>query len=268
MRLFRHLTAQGPAYAALLPDGSTQTVIGDPLAGPIQLGSPVASPGKRLSPIAPTTIIGIGLNYRKHAEEGGKGVPARPMWFMKTVSSVQNPGDPIVLPTTCASHKVDYEGELAVVIGRPAKNVSKESALDYVLGYTIANDVSARDWQFELGGGQFCHGKSFDTFCPLGPVLVTTDELKDPNALRLVTRINGEVRQDWTTQDMVFDVATVVSFLSGSRTLLPGTVILTGTPHGVGYARKPPLWLQAGDVAEVEIEKIGVLSNPVVTEAI
>jgi 2-keto-4-pentenoate hydratase/2-oxohepta-3-ene-1,7-dioic acid hydratase in catechol pathway len=266
MRLIRHLTAQGPAYAALLPDGSARALVHDPFSGPLQLGASIGSPGQRLAPVSPTTIIGIGLNYRKHAEEGGKGVPSRPMWFMKTVSAIQHPGEPIILPTACASHKVDYEGELAVVIGRAAKNVSKEAALDYVLGYTIANDVSARDWQFELGGGQFCHGKSFDTFCPLGPVLVTTDELKNPNALRLVTRINGEVRQDWTTADMVFDVATVVSFLSGSRTLLPGTVILTGTPHGVGYARKPPVWLQPGDVAEVEIESIGTLSNPVVAE--
>jgi 2-keto-4-pentenoate hydratase/2-oxohepta-3-ene-1,7-dioic acid hydratase in catechol pathway len=144
--------------------------------------------------------------------------------------------------------------------------VSKENALGYVLGYTIANDVSARDWQFELGGGQFCHAKSFDTFCPLGPVLVTRDEIPNPNALRLVTRVNGEVRQDWTTQDMVFDVATLVSFLSGSRTLAPGTVILTGTPHGVGYARKPPMWLAPGDVCEIEIEKIGTLTNPVIAE--
>jgi len=267
MRLIRHLSPKGPAYAALQSDGTARAVLGDPLSGSITLGSETVQPGKRLAPVTPPTIIGIGLNYRKHAEEGGKGVPARPMWFMKPTTTVQNPGDPIVLPTFCASSKVDYEGELAVVIGRTAKNVSKESALDYVLGYTIANDVSARDWQFELGGGQFCHGKSFDTFCPLGPVLVTTDEVRNPNALRLVTRINGEVRQDWTTQDMVFDVATVVSFLSGSRTLLPGTVILTGTPHGVGYARKPPLWLAPGDVAEIEIEKIGILRNPVIAES-
>jgi len=266
MRLIRHLSATGPAYAALQPDGSARQVEGDPFSGSYRATSAVVLPGKRLAPLAPVNILGIGLNYRKHAEEGGKGVPARPMWFMKTTSAVQNPGDPIVLPTVCASHKVDYEGELAVVIGRPAKNVSRESALDYVLGYTIANDVSARDWQFELGGGQFCHGKSFDTFCPLGPELVTADEVPNPNALRLITRINGAVRQDWTTQDMVFDVPSIVSFLSGSRTLLPGTVILTGTPHGVGYARTPPLWLAPGDTAEVEIEKIGTLRNPVVAE--
>lgn len=266
MRLLRHLTPSGPAYAALQPDNSALHVEGDPLSGNFRVTQTAVTLGKRLAPITPVNIMGIGLNYRKHAEEGGKGIPARPMWFMKATTTTQNPGDPIVIPTGCPSHKVDYEGELAIIIGRAAKNVSKETALDYVLGYTIANDVSARDWQFELGGGQFCHAKSFDTFCPLGPVLVTADEIPNPNALRLVTRINGEVRQDWTTHDMVFDVPTIISFLSGSRTLLPGTVILTGTPHGVGYARKPPLWLAAGDTAEVEIERIGTLTNPVVLE--
>lgn len=266
MRLIRHLTASGPAYAALDSEGLAVEIEGDPFQGGVRLTQRRVTLGKRLAPVSPVNILGIGLNYRKHAEEGGKGVPARPMWFMKATTATQNPGDPIVLPTTCASHKVDYEGELAIVIGKAAKNVSKENALSYVLGYTIANDVSARDWQFELGGGQFCHAKSFDTFCPLGPVLVTADEIPNPNALRLITRINGAVRQDWSTQDMVFDVATLISFLSGSRTLLPGTVILTGTPHGVGYARTPPLWLAPGDTAEVEIEKIGTLVNPVISE--
>jgi 2-keto-4-pentenoate hydratase/2-oxohepta-3-ene-1,7-dioic acid hydratase in catechol pathway len=219
-----------------------------------------------LAPVVPTNIIGIGLNYRKHAEEGGKGVPARPMWFMKTSGAVQDPGGPIVIPSRNPSHEVDYEGELAVVLGRAARNVRRAEALSFVLGYTCANDVSARDWQFKLGNGQFCHGKSFDTFCPLGPVLVTPDELGDPNALRLRTLVNGEVRQDWTTSDMVFDVATLIEFLSASRTLPAGTVILTGTPHGVGYARTPPAWLRPGDTVSVEIEKIGTLTNPVVAE--
>jgi 2-keto-4-pentenoate hydratase/2-oxohepta-3-ene-1,7-dioic acid hydratase in catechol pathway len=266
MRLIRHETPSGPAYACLQPDGSLRALVGDPWRGDQLVPGDAVDAGARLAPVQPTAILGIGLNYRKHAEEGGKGVPQRPMWFMKYPASVQHPGHPIVLPTVCASHKVDYEGELAVVIGRAARNVPRDRALSHVLGYTIANDVSARDWQFELGGGQFCHGKSFDTFCPLGPELVTPDELGDPQALRLITRVNGAVRQDWTTADMVFDVATLISFLSGSRTLLPGTVILTGTPHGVGYARKPPLWLQPGDVVEVEIERIGCLRNPVVSE--
>jgi 2-keto-4-pentenoate hydratase/2-oxohepta-3-ene-1,7-dioic acid hydratase in catechol pathway len=158
---------------------------------------------------------------------------------------------------------VDYECELAVVIGRAARNVSRGEALDYVLGYTCANDVSARDWQKAGGGGQWCRGKTFDTFCPLGPVLVTPDTIRDPNALAIRTRLNGQIVQDCNTSDMIFDVPTLIAFLSGSTTLFPGTVILTGTPHGVGMARNPPVWLQDGDTVTVEIEGIGALTNPV-----
>lgn len=260
MRIIRHLTPAGPALAARLADGSFRAVSGDLATGFI-LTETVITPGKLLAPVVPTNIIGIGLNYRQHAAEGGKPVPARPMWFMKTTSALQNPGDPIALPAT--STKVDYEGELAIVIGRDARDVPTDGVAAFIAGYTIAIDVSARDWQFELGGGQFNHGKSFDTFCPLGPELVTGDEGLDPDKLRLTTRVNGEVRQDSTTADMVFDVATLVSFLSTGRTLPTGTVILTGTPSGVGYARTPPVWLRAGDVVEVEIEQLGVLRNPV-----
>ena len=152
------------------------------------------------------------------------------------------------------------------MIGRRCKNVSRADALDYVLGYTCGNDVSARDWQKEGGGSQWCRGKSFDTFCPLGPVLVTPEEIPNPNALRISTKVNGETLQDCSTADMIFDVPALIEFLSGSTTLLPGTVILTGTPHGVGMARTPPRWLQPGDTVAVEIEKIGVLTNPVVEE--
>ena len=161
------------------------------------------------------------------------------------------------------STEVDFECELAVVIGRTCKNATRASALDYVLGYTAANDVSARDWQMKWNGGQFCQGKSFDTFCPMGPVLVTRDEIPDPNKLRIRTLLNGQAMQDWNTDDMVFDVAALIEFLSGSKTLLPGTVILTGTPHGVGYARKPPVFLKAGDIVTIDIEGIGALVNPV-----
>ena len=161
---------------------------------------------------------------------------------------------------------MDYECELAIVIGRAAKNVSRKNALDFVLGYTAGNDVSARDWQKEGGGGQWCRGKTFDTFCPLGPVLVTTDEIPNPNALRIGTRVNGETLQDCSTSDMIFDIPTILEFMSASTTLLPGTVILTGTPHGVGMARIPRRWLAPGDIVEIEIEKIGVLRNPVAEE--
>jgi 2-keto-4-pentenoate hydratase/2-oxohepta-3-ene-1,7-dioic acid hydratase in catechol pathway len=158
---------------------------------------------------------------------------------------------------------VDYECELAVVIGKACKNVSKANALDYVLGYTCANDVSARDWQLKFGGGQWCRGKTFDTFAPLGPCLVLKDEIPDPNKLRIQTVLNGSVMQDWNTDDMIFDVPALIEFLSGDTTLLPGTVILTGTPHGIGAARKPPVFLKDGDVVTIEIEKIGSLTNPV-----
>jgi 2-keto-4-pentenoate hydratase/2-oxohepta-3-ene-1,7-dioic acid hydratase in catechol pathway len=171
-----------------------------------------------------------------------------------------------VLPTKLKSTQVDYECELAVIVGKPCKNATKENALDYVLGYTCGNDVSARDWQKDFGGGQWCRGKTFDTFAPLGPCLVTKDEIPNPNALKIKTVINGQTMQDWTTEDMIFDVRTLVSFLSGSTTLLPGTVIMTGTPHGVGAARKPPVFLKAGDSITIEIEKIGELTNPVIDE--
>lgn len=221
---------------------------------------------KLLAPVVPASILCIGLNYRHHAAESGAKPPERPILFMKTPNSAQNPGDAIEIPTFAASHKVDYECELAVVIGKPCKNATRETALSHVLGYTCANDVSARDWQLEWGGGQWCRGKSFDTFSPLGPCLVTTDEIPNPNALAIKTILNGETVQDWNTSDMIFDVPTLIAFLSGSNTLLPGTVILTGTPHGVGMAAKPPRWLKPGDHVVVEIEGIGRLENPVVKE--
>ena len=270
MRLIRHLTTSGPAYAALQPDGSALPLFGDPLGGPdgalTPAGAPIA-PGKLLCPVSSPNIIGIGLNYRSHAEEVGRPLPQFPMIFVKTTNALQNPGDPILLPRSQnASTEVDYEGELAVVIGRAAKNVTRERALDHVLGYTIANDVSARDWQFKWGGGQFCQGKGFDTFCPLGPVLVTADEIPDPGRLAIRTRVNGELRQQSTTADLIFDIPALIAFLSASKTLVPGTVILTGTPAGVGTAFNPPRFLQPGDTVSIEIENIGTLTNPVFAE--
>ena len=194
---------------------------------------------------------------------GGMKAPEQPILFVKGLNTVQHPGDAIQIPTALPSTEVDYECELAVVIGRACKNVTRARALDYVLGYTCANDVSARDWQIRRGGGQWCRGKFFDTFCPLGPCLVTTDEIPDPNALTLRTVLNGVTVQDWNTNDMIFDVPTLIEFLSGSTLLLPGTVILTGTPHGVGGARKPPVFLKHGDTVTIEIEKIGHLTNPI-----
>jgi 2-keto-4-pentenoate hydratase/2-oxohepta-3-ene-1,7-dioic acid hydratase in catechol pathway len=208
----------------------------------------------------------IGLNYKHHAQETNAKVPEHPILFIKGINALCHPNAPIEIPTAMASEQVDYECELAVVIGKTCKNVSYDDALDYVLGYTCGNDVSARDWQIQRGGGQWSRGKSFDTFAPLGPCLVTPDEIPDPNTLQISTRLNDDVVQDWNTSDMIFDVPALISFLSGSTTLVAGTVIFTGTPHGVGMARKPPLWLKPGDVVTVEIEKIGALTNPVENE--
>ncbi|MBV9491898.1 MAG: fumarylacetoacetate hydrolase family protein [Verrucomicrobia bacterium] len=266
MRIMRYLAQEGDVrYAVEQADGRCLELDGD-LFSNFQASTREARMVKLLAPVAARTILAIGLNYTKHAAESGSKLPERPMLFIKSQNALHNPGDPIEIPRYLRSEEVDYEAELAVVIGRDCKNVPEEKALDYVLGYTAANDVSARDWQRRLGGGQFCRGKSFDTFAPLGPVLVTKDEIPDPQALKLMCRVNGEARQNSSTADMIFNVATLVSFLSGSTTLYAGTVILTGTPEGVGMGMKPPRYLQAGDVVEVEIEKIGVLSNPVIEE--
>lgn len=266
MKIVRYLDASGQVHhGSLHADGSTTRLDGD-LFGALRDTGQAADIAKTLAPVAPTDILCIGLNYRRHAEEGGQAIPEWPVLFMKTSSAVQNPGDPIVLPTRLRSDMVDYECELAVVIGKPCKNVSKAEALGYVLGYTCANDVSARDWQLKKGGSQWCRGKTFATFAPMGPCLVTADEIPNPNTLGIKTILNGQTMQDWNTNDMIFDVATLIEFLSGSTLLLPGTVILTGTPHGVGAARKPPVFLKAGDTVTIEIEKIGALTNPVVNE--
>jgi 2-keto-4-pentenoate hydratase/2-oxohepta-3-ene-1,7-dioic acid hydratase in catechol pathway len=218
---------------------------------------------RRLAPIVPTDILCIGLNYRAHAEETGARIPENPVLFIKASNTLNDPDG--VIPLTPHSAQVDYEGELVVIVGRDARNVSRDRALDYVLGYTCGNDVSARDWQRDkaLGGGQFCRGKSFDGAAPLGPVLVTKDEIPDPNALRLRTILNGQVMQDSSTADMIFDVPTLIENLSRTMTLRAGTAIFTGTPSGVGFTRQPPVFLKAGDEVVVEIEKIGRLRNTV-----
>ena len=267
MKIIRHLTPAGPAYAALHSDGSAREISGD-VYGAFTVSDRVVNPGKLLAPVAPTNSLCIGLNYKRHAAESNNPPPAYPVLFVKNTATLQNPNDPIEIPVKLASTQVDYECELAVVIGKACKNVSREQALDYVLGYTCANDVSARDWQRNGGGGQWCQGKSFDTFCPLGPVLVTKDEIPNPNALRIRTILNGETLQDWNTDDMIFDVPAIIAYLSSSKTLVPGTVILTGTPHGVGFARNPPVWLKSGDSVTIDIEKIGALTNPVVNEKV
>ncbi len=268
MRILRFLPANSdsPTYGIEHPDCTVTFAKGDPFTGLTDTGQP-ATVGQLLTPIVPTAVLCIGMNYAAHAAEGGREPPVRPVLFMKTPSTVQHPGGPIELPRRLKSTRVDYEAELAVVIGKRCKNATRENALDFVLGYTCANDVSARDWQRGGGGGQWCRGKTFDTFLPLGPCLVTTDEIADPNDLAISTTVSGERMQNAHTSDMIFDVRTLIEFLSASTTLLPGTVLITGTPQGVGFARKPPRFLLPGDEVTVEIERIGKLTNPVVEEA-
>lgn len=265
MKIVRFRSGSREYLGQLVDDRSAKVIEGD-LFGEHRVTDKKLAIEKLLSPLVLTDILCIGLNYKKHAEESGGQVPANPMLFIKASNTLNNPGDPILVPRR--SSQIDFENELAVVIGKTAKYVSREAALDYVFGYTIANDVSARDWQRDkaLGGGQFARGKSFDTFCPMGPFILTADEVPNPNALWIKTTLNGQVMQDHTTADMIFDVRTLIESLSSTMTLRPGAVILTGTPHGVGFARTPPVFLKAGDKIVCEIEKLGRLENPVESE--
>ena len=219
-----------------------------------ELPAPILRPGK---------IICVGLNYRCHLAEIGESAPQYPILFLKPATSVIGPGQAIVLPRV--SRQVDFEGELAVVIGRLGKYIREESALAHVAGYTCANDVSAHDIEFRTS--QWTSGKMLDTFCPLGPVVATRHEIPDPGSLRLKTLLNGRVVQDATTADMVFPVPFLISYISSLTTLEPGDVILTGTPAGIGCNRNPQMFLKPGDQVKVEIEGIGTLTNPVVAEA-
>jgi 2-keto-4-pentenoate hydratase/2-oxohepta-3-ene-1,7-dioic acid hydratase in catechol pathway len=220
----------------------------------VRLLAPVPRPGK---------LVAIALNYRDHLEETGMEEPTFPTFFTKPSTCVVGPGDGVEVPQV--SDLVDYEGELAVVIGTRGRHVPATDALSVVAGYTIVNDVTVRDWQMKAPTMMI--GKSFDTHGPMGPWIVTTDELPDPQALGLRTLVNGEVLQDGNTKDMLFDIATQIETLSTAMTLEPGDVISTGTPAGVGIMRKPPVLLRPGDVVRIEIEGIGALENPVVAEA-
>lgn len=239
--------------AKLIIDG----VVSDKVVGITSILSPVANP---------SNIICIGLNYNDHASETGIEPPKYPIVFYKNTSSMNSHGRNIVIPKL-AQRKVDYEAELAVIIGKECKNVRREDALSYVLGYTCANDVTARIWQENSRcGTQWSFSKSFDTFCPLGPVIVSPTIITNPNELTITCTLNSEVVQSSNTRDMIFDVQSLISFLSQDTTLLAGTVILTGTPSGVGFTRSPPIYLKEGDVVTVEIDKIGKLRNTVIED--
>ncbi len=220
---------------------------------------------KRLPPVpSPEKVICVGLNYVDHAKEGGVEPPPEPVIFSKFPTAVRADGEQIVLPG--ASTEVDYEAELVLVIGRGGRHIPRERAREHVAAYCCGNDVSARDWQIRKPGGQWLLGKTFDSFAPFGPALVTADEVPDPGNLRIQLRLNGRTMQDSNTRQLIFPVETLVSYVSDVCTLSPGDVLFTGTPPGVGFARKPPVFLKPGDVVEVEIERLGVLRNPVVAE--
>ena len=214
---------------------------------------PVPRPGK---------VVCLGLNYRDHADESGMDVPEEPVVFGKAACSVTGPGSPIVVPD--ASDKIDYEVEMAMVIGRKGRNLSPELAPQHISGYTVLNDVSARDYQHEKPGGQWFLAKSFDTFCPLGPWLVTPDEVGDPHDLDISTTVNGETLQSSSTSRMIFGVGEILAYISRVFTLEPGDVVATGTPAGVGFGRTPPRFLEPGDTVRCTVENIGTLENPVV----
>ena len=268
MKIVRFVSKRkGPLYGVYDP---RRPEVANPIEGdpwnPRSVGDREEQIERLLAPVAPVNILALGINYRKHGEETALSAPSEPILFLKATSSVIGPGHPIELPAA-GPDQVDYEAELAVVIGKTAKNITPEEAPDYIFGYTCANDVSARDWQFEKQKGQWARGKSFDTFCPLGPWIVTKDEIENPNDLAIRAVLNGRTVQESRTSEMIFDIPSIVSNLSRSMTLFPGTVILTGTPEGVGFTRRPPLFLRPGDAIHIEIEKIGTLINRVIREA-
>lgn len=216
----------------------------------VRLGCPLCRPSK---------IICLGLNYLDHKEESGFERPQRPLLFSKTPNALTGPFDPIMLPQSC--DQIDWEVELAVVIGRAGKRIAAEDALDYVAGFSVLNDVSGRQAQFS--DSQWFRGKSFDTFAPMGPALVTIDEIGNFQNLKLTARVNGEIMQDGNSADMIFDIPTIIAFISQDITLWPGDIISTGTPSGVGIFRDPPVLLKAGDVVECRVENVGTIRNTV-----
>jgi len=249
----RSLLEQGPnALKAAAEAAKRPTAVKHPVAG-AKLLAPVPDPHK---------IICIGLNYRDHAIEGGKPIPREPLLFSKYATALIGHGESIVLPSV--SKKVDYEAELVIVVGKRGRHLKAETAAEYAAGFTIGHDVSARDWQLEKDGGQWMVGKTFDTFAPCGPHLVTADDVPNPAALSIRLRLSGQTMQNSNTEQMIFNVGQLLAYLSQVVTLEPGDLIYTGTPPGVGAARKPPVYLKGGDVVEVEIGGLGVLRNPVV----
>ena len=262
MRIVRFQKDSEIAFGVLSQD-TIEILAAPPFRRIERTGRTVArSEVRLLAPVEPPNVLAVGLNYRGHATESGMALPERPLLFIKASTSVIGPEEEIILPKM-APNEVDYEAELCVVIGKTARHVTEAQAPDHILGYTCGNDVSARDCQLKQDG-QWARGKSFDTFCPLGPWIETE---MDPGNADICSRLNGEVMQSSNTSDLIFNCAQLVSFLSGCMTLRPGTAIMTGTPSGVGFARKPPVFLKAGDVIEIEVAGIGTLTNRVASDA-
>ena len=248
------LEGGGPLLAAARKASERANAVTFPVKG-ARYAAPVTDPRK---------IVCLGLNYRDHAAESGAQIPKEPILFSKYPTALTGHGEPIVLPRV--STEVDFEAELVIVIGKRGRHIAESAALDHVAGYAVGHDVSARDWQLKKDGKQWMVGKTFDTFAPVGPELVTADEGIDPHNLPIRLRLNGQTMQDSNTKQMIFGVGATLAYLSQVFTLEPGDLIFTGTPPGVGFARKPPVFLKGGDIAEVEIEGLGVLRNPVVQE--
>jgi 2-keto-4-pentenoate hydratase/2-oxohepta-3-ene-1,7-dioic acid hydratase in catechol pathway len=258
MRIARY-SIEGQTRYGIVEGDRLRPCDGDPFTRLTPLKSVIdLSAVRLLAPVVPPNIICLGLNYRKHAEETGMPLPSEPLISIKATTSLCGPGDPIVLPAY-RPDRIDYEAELAVVIGRTAKDITEEQATGFILGYTVANDVTNRKAQ--SSDGQWARAKSYDTFCPLGPAIETDI---DGDNLNIACRLDGQVMQSSNTSDMIFPCRRIVSHLSRCMTLLPGTVILTGTPEGVGFKRNPPVFLRAGQTLETEIEGIGTLVNTVV----
>jgi 2-keto-4-pentenoate hydratase/2-oxohepta-3-ene-1,7-dioic acid hydratase in catechol pathway len=287
MRLATVQTAQGPRACALWENSYVDINAADPsLPSSVKELLALGEPGLRraeaalprgtvrhrldearmLAPVLdPQKILCLGLNYRDHAIESGMAIPEEPVLFSKFASSLTGHGQPIEIPAV--SNEVDFEAEMVVSIGKRGRDIPQAEAMSYVAGYAVGHDVSARDWQLNKPGKQWLSGKTFDTFAPIGPVLVTADEVPDPHNLGIRLRLNGETMQDSSTSQLIFRIDEVIAYISRIFTLEPGDLIFTGTPPGVGMARKPPVWLKAGDVVEVEIDGLGVLSNPVVSRS-
>lgn len=274
MKLVSYSTGGGTPHVGFVEDGEVHPLGGSSMLDYIEHGrSADRQPGGGTVPLSeaqlhapvgrPSKIIAIGLNYEDHAAETGGEAPEKPIVFAKYSNTIVGPDEAIRIPPI--TEQADYEAELGVVIGRPAKNVTESEALDYVFGYTNCNDVSSRDLQFSEGG-QWTRSKSIDTFAPVGPYIATRDEVPDPQDLSIRCVLNGKTMQDSTTAKMIFPVPELISFLSTGMTLMPGDLIMTGTPAGVGFARDPKVFLKAGDEVTIEIEGLGSLTNPVEAE--